>query len=103
MRQYNSGRMKNPHRFAQAVSLVVIILLANGFSVPAQKNDKPESSGKVVLAPLPLTRFDEIEDKNKIFYPRGGSVDWGLAPSLVAADISVGPVRPGTLVNDYEE
>jgi hypothetical protein len=81
--------MKKNSRFAQVASLVVIILLANGFSVRSQKNDKPESPGEMTLTPLPLTRFDEIEDKNKIFYPRGGSVDWGLA-------LSGGGIRSGS-------
>lgn len=83
------SHMKKNYRFAQVVSLVVIILLANGLSVRSQQNDKPESSGEVRLTPLPLTRFDEIEDKNKIFHPRGGSVDWGLA-------LSGGGIRSGS-------
>jgi hypothetical protein len=81
--------MKKNYRFAQVVSLVVIILLSNGFSVRSQKNDKPEISREVALTPLPLTQFDEIEDKNKIFHPRGGSVDWGLA-------LSGGGIRSGS-------
>jgi hypothetical protein len=81
--------MKKNYRFAQMVSLVVIILLANGLSVRSQKNDRPKGAGEVALTPLPLTRFDEIEDKNKIFYPRGGSVDWGLA-------LSGGGIRSGS-------
>ena len=81
--------MKKNYRFTQAVSLVVMILIALCLPARSQKTDKHKSEGEVALTPQPLIRIDEIEDKNKLLYPRGGSVDWGLA-------LSGGGIRSGS-------
>lgn len=83
------SHMKKYYRPTQLVSLVVIILFAHCLSVRSQTTDKPKSAGEVALIPQPLIRIDEIEDKNKLLYPRGGSVDWGLA-------LSGGGIRSGS-------
>lgn len=81
--------MKKTYLIAQVVSLVVMILLGECLPVRSQTDDKQKSAGQVVLTPLPLVRIDEIEDKNKLLHPRGGSVDWGLA-------LSGGGIRSGS-------
>lgn len=41
------------------------------------------------LRPLPLNAISDIEDANKLFHPRGGEIDWGLA-------LSGGGIRSGS-------
>jgi hypothetical protein len=81
--------MKENYRFAQIVSLVFVILLATPLSARGQNTDKQKGDGEVVLIPQPLIRIDEIENKDKLLYPRGGRVDWGLA-------LSGGGIRSGS-------
>src|SRR5688572_10344213 len=80
--------MKKRYRVAHVVSLIVVLLVAC-VPVRSQTNDNQKSTGQVTLTPLPLIRIDEIEDKNRLLYPRGGSVDWGLA-------LSGGGIRSGS-------